>query len=206
MRVKFLKSALRPEDYPQAGIPEVAFAGRSNVGKSSLLNCLWGLRGLARTSSTPGRTRTINFYLVEERYLFVDLPGYGYARVPISMRLRWREAIESYFHSPRNLKGVVLIMDSRLGPTDLDRQMFLWLRELRLPTIPVLTKADKATQKELSQAQKEVEALCKEPLVVFSAKTGQGKDRLWKRLLDLLKAEGTRPEDAEIAFAKATDV
>lgn len=201
-----MKSALRPEDYPQVGLPEVAFAGRSNVGKSSLLNCLWGLKGLARTSSTPGRTRTINFYLVEERYCFVDLPGYGYAKVPMAMRFKWKEAIETYFRSPRDLRGVVVIMDSRLGPTELDRQMFLWLWELGIVAVPVLTKADKTTQKELSQAQSKVEALCKEPPLVFSAKTGQGKDRLWKRLLDLLKGEATPPKDAEIAFAKAADV
>lgn len=201
-----MRSALRPEDYPKAGLPEVAFAGRSNVGKSSLLNCLWGLKGFARTSSTPGRTRTINFYLVEERYYFVDLPGYGYARVPLAMRLKWKEAIESYFNSARDLRGVVVIMDSRLGPTELDRQMFLWLEELGFAAIPVLTKADKATQRELSQAQSKVEALCKDPPLVFSAKTGQGKDRLWKRLLDLLKGEATPLKDAEIAFAKTTDV
>lgn len=206
MKVRFLRSALRPENYPQAGLPEVAFAGQSNVGKSSLLNCLWGLKGLARTSSTPGRTRTINFYLVEERYYFVDLPGYGYAKVPIAMRLKWKEAIESYFNSSRDLRGVVVVMDSRLGPTELDRQMFLWLGELGLTAVPVLTKADKASQKELSQAQKEVEALCKEPPLVFSAKTGQGKDRLWKRILELLKGEATLSKDAKIAFAKTTNI
>lgn len=189
VRVRFLCSALRPEQYPERPLPEVAFAGRSNVGKSSLLNTLWGTRGLARTSSTPGRTRTINFYLVEDAYYFVDLPGYGYASVPLKMRREWARGIEEYFRRRHNLRGVVVLMDSRLGPTELDRQMFGWLEELGLRAVPVLTKADKASQRELNQALKETERIGLNHPVIFSARTGQGKDRLWKAILELLKGE-----------------
>lgn len=167
----------------------MAFAGRSNVGKSSLLNTLWGIKGLARTSSVPGRTRTINFYLVEEAYFFVDLPGYGYARVPLRLRKEWAKGLEEYFRRRTNLKGVVVVMDSRVGPTDLDRQMFQWLEEVGLPALPVFTKADKASQRELDAALKKARSLGLPDPVVFSARTGFGKDRLWGEVLKLLEGK-----------------
>lgn len=188
-RVEFLRSALRPGDFPPDHLPEVAFAGRSNVGKSSLLNTLWGRRGLARTSSTPGRTRAINFYLVEDAYYFTDLPGYGYAKVPLKMRREWAKGLQAYFRRRRNLRGVVVIMDARIGPTELDEQMFRWLGELGLEAVPVLTKVDRASQKEISAAKGKVEALRLGEVVLFSARTGEGKVRLWSRLWKLLKAE-----------------
>ena len=190
-RVEFLRSALRPEDFPRDNLPEVAFAGRSNVGKSSLLNTLWGRRGLARTSSTPGRTRTINFYLLEGAYYFVDLPGYGFAKVPLRMRREWAKGLEDYFRLRRNLRGVVVVMDARHGPTALDHQMFEWLKELGIEAVPVFTKVDKASQKEKVQARRRFEqwGLSPDEPLFFSARTGEGKDRLWSRLWRLLKAE-----------------
>lgn len=189
VRVRFVTSALWPDQYPQGHLPEVAFAGRSNVGKSSLLNTLWGTRGMARTSSTPGRTRTINFYLVEDSFFFVDLPGYGYARAPLKTREEWAKGIEEYFMKRKNLKGVVVLMDSRIGPTELDRQMFQWLGEVGLPLLPVLTKADKASQGEMAATLRKTKALGLPDPIVFSAKTGQGKDRLWRAILDLLEGK-----------------
>lgn len=190
-RVEFLRSAVTREDFPSDHLPEVAFAGRSNVGKSSLLNTLWGRRGMARTSSTPGRTRTINFYLLEGAYYFVDLPGYGFAKVPLKMRRMWRRMMETYFRSRGNLRGVVLIMDARLGPTELDRQMLEWLDALGLKAIPVFTKADKASQRELAHARGALRSLgiSPEEAVIFSAKTGQGKAHLWARIGKLLQAK-----------------
>lgn len=194
MEIKFVLSALKAEQYPKRVLPEVAFAGRSNVGKSSLLNTLWGKKGLARTSSTPGKTRTINFYEVENSYYFTDLPGYGYAKVPLQMRRHWAKAIEEYFRTRKNLRAVVLIMDSKLGPTELDLQLVNWLKTLRpeLPLIPVLTKVDKASQKELSSAlNRSKEVPFDTEVILFSAKTGQGKDKLWKVLLEFLQGKAS---------------
>ena len=190
MEIRLVVSALKAEQYPKRVLPEVAFAGRSNVGKSSLLNTLWGRKGLARVSSTPGKTRTINFYEVENSYYFTDLPGYGYAKVPLTMRKQWAKVIEEYFRTRENLRAVVLIMDSTLGPTELDVQMVNWLKALRpdLPIIPVLTKTDKASQKEISSAlTRSKELSFKIEPILFSAKTGQGKDKLWKVLFHLLQ-------------------
>ncbi len=190
MEIRLVVSALKEEQYPKRVLPEVAFAGRSNVGKSSLLNTLWGRKGLARVSSTPGKTRTINFYEVENSYYFTDLPGYGYAKVPLTMRKQWAKVIEEYFRTRENLRAVVLIMDSTLGPTELDVQMVNWLKALRpdLPIIPVLTKTDKASQKEISSAlTRSKELSFKIEPILFSAKTGQGKDKLWKVLFHLLQ-------------------
>ena len=192
MEIRLVVSALKPEQYPKRLLPEVAFAGRSNVGKSSLLNTLWGKRGFAKVSSTPGKTRTINFYEVENSYYFADLPGYGYAKVPLIMRKHWAKAIEEYFCTRENLRAVVLIMDTTLGPTELDVVMINWLKAIRpeLPLIPVLTKADKASQKEISSALNRSKKLpFKMELILFSAKTGQGKDKLWKVLLQLLQGK-----------------
>jgi GTP-binding protein len=194
LEIKFVLSALKAEQYPKRVLPEVAFAGRSNVGKSSLLNTLWGKKGLARTSSTPGKTRTINFYEVENSYYFTDLPGYGYAKVPLQMRRRWAKAIEEYFRTRKNLRAVVLVMDSKLGPTELDLQLVNWLKTLRpeLPLIPVLTKVDKASQKELSSAlNRSKEVPFDTEVILFSAKTGQGKDKLWKVLLEFLQGKAS---------------
>lgn len=164
------------------------------MGKSSLLNTLWGKKGLARTSSTPGKTRTINFYEVENSYYFTDLPGYGYAKVPLQMRRHWAKAIGEYFRTRKNLRAVVLVMDSKLGPTELDLQLVNWLKTLRpeLPLIPVLTKVDKASQKELSSAlNRSKEVPFDTEVILFSAKTGQGKDKLWKVLLEFLQGKAS---------------
>jgi GTP-binding protein len=137
----FLRAAGRVADLPAPGPLEIAFAGRSNVGKSSAINALVGRRMLARTSKTPGRTQTINFYALGESARLVDLPGYGYARVPRAMRAEWRTLVDGYLHSARALAGVVLVMDARHPFTALDEQLIAWLGGLRF--LVLLTKADK---------------------------------------------------------------
>lgn len=142
----FLRAAGRPEDLPAPGVPEIAFAGRSNVGKSSAINALLGRRGLARTSKTPGRTQTINFYGLGEHALLVDLPGYGYARVPLALRAKWGELVEAYLRSRGALTGVVVVMDARHPLTPLDEQLLGWIKDA--VRLIVLSKADKLSKLE----------------------------------------------------------
>ncbi|HOV78874.1 MAG TPA: ribosome biogenesis GTP-binding protein YihA/YsxC [Bacillota bacterium] len=185
MKIKsadFVTSAVKAADYPAGGLPEVALAGRSNVGKSSLLNRLVNRKGLARTSNTPGRTRLINFFLVNGAFRLVDLPGYGYAKVSAAERERWKKMVEEYLNSRDNLKGVVLLVDSRHPPTDQDRQMYKWLRHSGIPAAVAATKADKLSRSKLLQSLKVIgETLPlsgEDPLVPFSAETGLGREEL----------------------------
>jgi GTP-binding protein len=169
----FLRAAGRLADLPPAGPAEIAFAGRSNVGKSSALNALVGRKALARTSKTPGRTQTINFYDLGAAARLVDLPGYGYARVPQSMRIQWRALVGGYLRSARPLAGIVLLVDARRALTPLDLQLIDWIGEL--PLLVLLTKADKLSR----HAQAEVLAatrrrLGQRPVTLFSSVTRQG--------------------------------
>jgi GTP-binding protein len=180
---RFVKSATRPEHYPRDGRPEIAFLGRSNVGKSSLINSLLGVRGLARTSSTPGRTQLINFFLINEAFYFVDLPGYGYAKVPSAIKREWGPMAEKYLASRVNLVLSVLITDSRHKPTELDLQMIEWLDAKGRPFIIAATKADKLSSNQLraslSRASGESGG---NDIVAYSAVTRRGADRLWKMI------------------------
>ena len=165
--------------------PQIALAGRSNVGKSSLINCLAGRKALAKTSSTPGKTRSLNFYLVHpEDFYLVDLPGYGYARCSKKEREKWARLIERYFQNNEFLKAVVIIIDARLTPQTLDLELATYVQNIGLKLIPVLTKADKCKQKQKNAIQKtwqELLGLTESPLL-FSSKTGQGKNKLWQIL------------------------
>lgn len=185
---KFVKSATDPEHYPRDNRPEVAFLGRSNVGKSSLINSLLGVRGLARTSSTPGRTQLINFFLINDQFYFVDLPGYGYARAPTEVRREWGPMIEKYLATRPNLMVSILIVDSRHEPTQLDLLMKEWLQASGKPSIVVATKADKLSSNKLraslGRASKVFEG---DELIDYSAVTRRGADRLWKRIAEQLK-------------------
>jgi GTP-binding protein len=168
----FLRAAGRAADFPPPGPPEIAFAGRSNVGKSSAINALAGRRSLARTSKTPGRTQTINFYSLGEEARLVDLPGYGYARVPESMRVAWRELVTQYLRSA-NLAGVVVVMDARHPMTPLDEQLIAWLGEV--PQLWLLSKADKLSRNEQARTLSEVSRgnhLAR--AMLFSSTTRQG--------------------------------
>ena len=172
-QAQFLSSSATPADMPAAGPPELAFAGRSNVGKSSAINALTGRRRLAFTSKTPGRTQTINFYSIGEEARLVDLPGYGYARVPQSMRAQWRELVGAYLNSARNLVGMIVIMDARHPLTLLDVQLIEWLGER--PLHIVLSKADKLSRNEQARTLQDVQRrVGRHTATLFSSVTKQG--------------------------------
>ncbi len=146
MDVTFIKSAFRENQYPPPDRPEIAFAGRSNVGKSSLINVRVNRKKLAKTSSRPGRTQAINFFDFENRLYLVDLPGYGFARVPLEVKRSWGKMVETYLRKRHNLQAVVLILDIRRDPSDGDKNLFDWLTRYGIDTIPVLTKKDKLSR------------------------------------------------------------
>jgi GTP-binding protein len=183
----FLRAAARVSDLLPSGPPEIAFAGRSNVGKSSAINALAGRRALARTSKTPGRTQTINFYALGDAGRLVDLPGYGYARVPQSMRRQWRELVGAYLRSAHALVGVVLLMDARHPLTALDLQLIDWLGER--PLLVLLSKADKLSRGAQMELLREVRrALGRDSVTLFSSVTRQGVDECRDLLEEWLQA------------------
>ncbi|MCX5901639.1 MAG: ribosome biogenesis GTP-binding protein YihA/YsxC [Proteobacteria bacterium] len=179
----FFKSAHTAAQLKGTSLPEIAFSGRSNVGKSSLINCLLNRRGLAKTSSTPGRTQAVNFIDVNCAFYFVDLPGYGYARVPEAMRRKWGGLIASYLENSRSLRLVILIVDPRRDPSDDEILFIRWLLERDIPAIAVLTKIDKIG---MNMRQKSLGAWKKilgiETVLLFSALSGEGKDKIWKEI------------------------
>lgn len=179
---EFVTSAVKTADYPAGLLAEVALAGRSNVGKSSLLNKMVNRKKLARTSNTPGRTRLINFFLINECFHLVDLPGYGYAKVSAGERENWGKMIETYLLGRENLKGVLLLVDSRHPPSVLDVQVFRWFRDIGLPVAVVATKADKLSHSRLIRflqvIKKELPLAGTSLPTPFSAVTGQGREEL----------------------------
>ena len=180
---------------PEATLPEVAFAGRSNVGKSSLLNRLVHRKKFARVSNTPGRTREVNFFKVNDRFVLVDLPGYGYARISKERRAEWRPLIEGYLRTSPQLRGIVELLDARHDPTGDDLRMLDFLGEIGVPTIVVLTKMDKLTPREQKARGAERAAqLGLEPdqLIPFSAVTGEGRDALAEAIEALLEQPSWR--------------
>jgi GTP-binding protein len=182
---EFVISAVRPAQYPGNGLPEIAFAGRSNVGKSSLINCLVQRKKLVRTSRTPGQTQMINFFNVNGAFLLVDLPGYGFARVPEKVRAQWGPMVESYLKGRAPLRGVVQIMDLRHPPTADDLQLWQWLRDQAIPALPILTKADKVSQTKRIQHAKQAAISLGIPLdrfILFSAETRLGREQLLENL------------------------
>ena len=186
---EFITSAVKPSQYPSTGLPEIAFAGRSNVGKSSLINTLVNRKHLVKTSSTPGRTQLINFFTINDAVTFVDLPGYGYARVPESVRKKWGPMIETYLSGRERLKAVVVIMDIRRTPQTEERDLLNWLNYYHIASILVITKTDKLSKtKQLKQLNiiTQTLALTKAEVILFSAKTRQGRDKVWDAILTLI--------------------
>jgi GTP-binding protein len=188
--LEFAGGVVDPDGWrPEISLPEVAFSGRSNVGKSSLLNALVRRKALARVSQTPGKTREINFFRVNDAFYLVDLPGYGYARVSKAMRERWRQIIERYLRKSPTLRGIVQLVDARHAPTPADLRMLDVLSEIELPTLVVLTKIDKLKAKEraerLAQASL-VMQLEEEQIIPFSTVTGEGRDELARAVADLV--------------------
>lgn len=183
-------SAVGPKQYPQDARPEIALAGRSNVGKSSLINRLINRKSLARTSSKPGKTQTLNFYLINQSFYFVDLPGYGFAKVSKQAQAEWGRMIEHYLSVRQNLKCVIQLVDLRHPPSENDVIMFQWLKHYDIPIIIAATKADKISRGKRPQHAKaigqQLQAGPDEPLVIFSAESGEGKDVLWGHLMPFL--------------------
>jgi GTP-binding protein len=180
--VQFVTSAGSLAECPNGARPEIAVSGRSNVGKSSLLNSLLGRRTLARVSATPGKTQRLNYFLVNERFHLVDLPGYGYARAPAEVLAGWRRMMQGYLRGRRQLTAVVQLVDARHAPSGEDRDMVQWLRDERLPFCLVPTKMDKLRQGErnpaLARIAAELDLPAEQPMVPYSSHTREGRDAL----------------------------
>ena len=199
---EFVTSAVKAAQYPPPDFPEVAFAGRSNVGKSSLINKLVNRRHLVKTSSTPGRTQLINFFMINGNLMLVDLPGYGYARVPAAVKKQWGPMIEAYLSGRPSLKAVVLLMDLRRVPGVEELNFMDWLRQYGVTPIPVLTKCDKLSKtNQAKQRRVNAEALGMpgDGLILFSAKSGQGKEPLWQLIQKTIEAsDASQPASGTI--------
>ncbi|EPR6027644.1 ribosome biogenesis GTP-binding protein YihA/YsxC [Listeria monocytogenes] len=182
--VELIISAVRPEQYPETDLPEYALAGRSNVGKSSFINTMIRRKSMARISQKPGKTQTLNFYKIEEALFFVDVPGYGFAKVSKTEREKWGVMIETYITSREQLRGVIQIVDLRHKPTEDDRMMYEFLKYYDIPVIVVATKADKIPRSKWQKNTKIVrETLDFDPddkFVLFSSETKMGKDEAWQ--------------------------
>ncbi|RJQ71858.1 MAG: YihA family ribosome biogenesis GTP-binding protein [Desulfobacteraceae bacterium] len=195
--IAFVTSAYGPGQLPPPGLPEIAFVGRSNVGKSSLINCLTARKKLALVSARPGKTRSINFFLIDETFYLVDLPGYGFAQVAQELRKSWQRLIESYLEGRPTLCSVTVIIDLRHEASPLDLEVVGWLRSRGIPLLLVYTKADKLPRsRQQSQARLLDRAFAAnaEERVIFSAKTGDGRELLIGRLQAMLAEEAGNRE------------
>ena len=178
---EFVKSAFKEADWPRDHKPEIAFLGRSNVGKSSLMNSLLGVRGLARTSSTPGRTQSVNFFLINQKFHFVDLPGYGYARAPKDVKAKWSAAATDYLAARPQLVLSIHLVDARHEPTQQDLQLHEWLEHHKKPNLVVATKSDKLSNNELRKCIDRARRILESAEVVsFSSVTGRGREETWR--------------------------
>lgn len=182
---EFVCSVTKPAAFPGDGLPEFVFAGRSNVGKSSLINVLINRKGLAKTSSVPGKTQTINFYRINKEFFFVDLPGYGYAKVPKAIRKAWKPMVESYFLASRDIRAAIVIFDIRRDLKQEDLNLLEWLKVLDIPTTVILTKTDKVSRNIRSKNLSRSKTSLKEfgcDILEFSALKKEGKREIWKNI------------------------
>ena len=196
---EFVKSAVKPVDYPELGLPEIAFVGRSNVGKSSLINRLLNRKALAKTSSTPGKTRLINYFLINGDMVFVDLPGYGYAKVSKSERESLGKMVEKYLSTSKELKMVAVLQDIRREQTAMDRTMIDLIRHYGIPVLLIYTKSDKFSNnqrmKRLKQLGNSLTPIDFGP-IPFSSSTGAGREKVWELINEVIKAEEeTSPDE-----------
>lgn len=185
-KVELVISAVRPDQYPEDGLPEFALAGRSNVGKSSFINKMIGRKSMARISSKPGKTQTLNFYKIEEKLFYVDVPGYGYAKVSKSEREAWGKMIERYITDREPLRAVIQIVDLRHPPSRDDIAMYEFMKHFEIPCIIIATKADKIPKGKWDKHKKIVRTTLDmdktDPLIIFSSETGLGKDEAWQEI------------------------
>lgn len=183
--------AAKPNQYPEEGLPEIALAGRSNVGKSSLINTLVNRNNLAKTSSQPGKTQTINFYNINEEFRIVDLPGYGYAKVSVAERQRWADMIEKYLTTRQSLKEVVLLLDIRHEPGEHDKMMYDWIKSFGYNGYIIATKADKISkgqwQKHISVIKKKLEVVSTDLIIPFSAAKKLNVEKVWETIESILE-------------------
>ncbi|SDT86036.1 ribosome biogenesis GTP-binding protein YihA/YsxC [Desulfobacula phenolica] len=187
--VQFVKSAVKPSQYPEYDFPEIAFAGRSNVGKSSLINTLIQRKNMVKTSSKPGCTQLINFFMINEILSFVDLPGYGYAKVSKKIQAQWQPMVELYLSHRQNLLGLILLIDIRRDPQKEEFDMMDWLETHDIPYLVILTKSDKLSK---TNQQKRLLSICtrlgreKNGVILFSTKTKQGRDTVLEEIENLM--------------------
>lgn len=190
-QAEFIISAVSPKQYPTTRLPEIALAGRSNVGKSSFINKMTNRKKLARTSSKPGKTQTLNYYKIEEKFYFVDVPGYGYAKVSKTERAKWGEMLETYFTQRETLKLAICVVDFRHPPTTDDVQMYKFLKYYNIPVLVLATKVDKIPRSKWNKHEKMVkEGFDFDPqdeLLTFSSETGLGMDKVWKYIEEKIK-------------------
>ncbi|AUG57369.1 ribosome biogenesis GTP-binding protein YihA/YsxC [Acetivibrio saccincola] len=191
---KFEVSAVKPSQYPVSDLPEVTFVGRSNVGKSSLINSLLNRKNLAKVAATPGKTQVINFYNIDNKLYFVDLPGYGYAKVSKGVQASWAKFIETYLVKREQLKLIVMLVDIRHSPTSHDKLMHDWILSMELPYLVVATKKDKVPRSKikprLADIAKELNLDASNKLIPYSSETRQGRDELWDEIKKCLDMEG----------------
>ena len=189
IQADFVLSAVSERDFPREDLPEIVFAGRSNVGKSSLINRLVGKKKLARTSSTPGRTQSINFYRINNSIYFVDLPGFGYSKAGKSASAQWKKLIERYFQVRRTIAITIQLVDSRMNPTAMDMQLAEWLDALGAPRMVVAAKSDKLSNNEkVTQLRVISQSLNNQNVVLSSAETGAGCREIWNRITTVADA------------------
>ncbi|OBZ09807.1 YihA family ribosome biogenesis GTP-binding protein [Bacillus sp. FJAT-27264] len=212
---EFIISAVGPDQYPDDALPEIALAGRSNVGKSSLINRMINRKNLARTSSTPGKTQHMNYYLINENMYFVDFPGYGYAKVSKTQRATWGKMVEKYLAERDTLKLVLLIVDLRHPPTSNDKMMFDWLKHYDIPLCVVATKADKIPKtrwpKHVKIMKQELGVLPGDLFIQFSSEIGLGREELWALVSEHIQSteqevveeevSGQEPDASEVSEA-----
>jgi len=206
---EFIISAVAPKQYPTDGLPEIALVGRSNVGKSSLINKMLNRKALARTSARPGKTQTLNYFRINNSLYFVDFPGYGYAKVSKSIKQQWGGMIDTYLTKRDELVAVVQLVDIRHAPSKDDIAMYQWCKQIGLPTIVVATKGDKIArgrwQQHLKVIRQDLPLQETDSLVVFSSETGQGKDELWGEIMrKIYEARERQAGQAEAEPAEET--
>jgi GTP-binding protein len=189
LTAEFVRSAESKKDYPNLGVREIAFAGRSNVGKSSLVNTLLGRRTLVKVSKTPGHTRTLNFFLINKSFAFIDLPGYGFARAPKAVQRKWGPMMETYLTERGELACVVLVVDVRRSLTDLDKDLIEFLAFHERPVIIAATKADKMSTNRLLASKRSIahNSNIRSPVILFSSHNGLGKKELWKEIKQFIQ-------------------
>lgn len=194
---EFIISAVGPKQYPETGLPEVALVGRSNVGKSSLINCFLNRNNFARTSSRPGKTGQLNYYLINNAFYFVDLPGYGFAQVSKDVKAQWGKMIEAYLNNRREIRAVIQLVDMRHPPSADDETMHNWLMSKNIPTLVVATKADKISrgqwQKHLKAIKEGLDLPGMDVILPFSAETREGRDELHELVGDIVGVNQSEP-------------